>query len=275
MGRPDNRERIMFKQAKIAAGLVLTAILTVLPAVAMAIPSLQLDIQGGIYDPTTQTIVGTSDSFSLYAYLIPDAGAPLSEPYYISAAIVPQTGPAPATLGSFTFNGSPVVVTGTMSYGNPPIDVAETIHDGGDLSPHGIFETYFKEFQFSFTSTNRATAYNTQDTPGVGPTPDPSGPMYFAAFPVDVSGLTPGYAVHFDLYNETFRQRIKCTGPPNNQQCTVLDADIDVNSFAPFSHDAESGKQRVPEPLSLVLLGAGVLTAGLFARRIGIKRPRP
>jgi hypothetical protein len=68
---------------------------------AYAIPSLQLDIKGGYYDTKTQTVFANSDPFTLYAYLIPDAGAPLADTYYLSAAVVPQVGPVGQNLGSF------------------------------------------------------------------------------------------------------------------------------------------------------------------------------
>ena len=43
-----------------------------LPRDANAIPTLQLGIAGGTYDFATQTVVSTSPSFSLYAYLLPN-----------------------------------------------------------------------------------------------------------------------------------------------------------------------------------------------------------
>ena len=50
---------------------------------ALAIPSLQLDIAGGVYDPVNQTVVATSNPFTLYAYLIPDSFTPLAGTYYV------------------------------------------------------------------------------------------------------------------------------------------------------------------------------------------------
>jgi hypothetical protein len=240
---------------------------------AAAIPSLQLEIQGGFYDPTTQTVIATSDSFRLYAYLIPAAGSLLTDTYFISAAIIPQTGPASAALGSFVFNGTTVNVTGDMVYGVPPIESLQSF-DAGDLARHGIYETYFSEFAFHFDPGNRANAYNTAELPGQGPTSSPDGTMYFAAFDVNTAGLANGYAIHFDLYNELFVTSRVCTGTGQNRTCTsTLTGDIDANTFAPFSHDAQGPpSRRVPEPPSLVLAGLGLVTVGLAMRKPRLRR---
>lgn len=226
--------------------IMLTCLLLIVPA-SHAIPTLQLDIQGGYYDSSTQTIMSNGSPFTLYAYLIPDSGALLTNTYYISAAVVPQVGPTGQNIGSFAFNGTPINVTSDMVYGTPPIEtVATQLHDSHDLSTHSIFETYFKQFSFMFNSSNKATAYNTQDNTGVGPTPNPSGSMYYQAFTIDTSSLLTNYAIHFDLYNTL----------------VANGGDIDVKSFAPFSHDAQSG-HKVPEPSTLLLLDAGLAGVGI------------
>jgi hypothetical protein len=106
--------------------------------------------------------------------------------------------------------------------------------------------------------------------------------MYFAAFTVDVANLTSGN-IHFDLYNTTI-----CTD--GKGQCDGS-TDIDINKFAPFSHDAQSNGSgstsssglsstsssglsstssgNVPEPNSsaLALIGLGLVAAGFGMRR--------
>jgi hypothetical protein len=235
------------------------------PVPGYAVPSLQLDIVGGYYDPNNQTIIARGDTFTVYAILTPDThssvASQLAERYFISAALVPMTGPTASQLGSFGFNGTPIVVTRDMTYGIPPIEADGAAGtDPHDLQSHGIFQTYFSEFSFFFDPNNRAVPYDTALNAGAGPTlvgsDYPYGVSYVVAFQVDTSGLADGYAMHFDLYNEVLRDN----------------GDIDRKKFAPFSHDAQSGSRRVPEAETLLLLGSGLVIAGLRLTRRG---PRP
>ena len=73
--------------------------------------------------------------------------------------------------------------------------------------------------------------------------------MYWMAFSLDLSGLAPGYSLHFDLYDEIVRSN----------------GDIDRSDFAPFSHDAQ-GSRQIPEASSLLVLGAGLVGLGVMFR---------
>jgi hypothetical protein len=227
-----------------------------IPPLAFSYPTLQLDIEGGWYNSewglqTEETIVASSDSFRLYALLVPDDKNTLDDTYYISAALVPKTGEPGGNLGYFVFDGQPVSVTSDMYYGVPPFEAALDF-DAGDLSPHGIFETYFVEFPFQF-GNDQISPYDTEERAESGGSIPSSGyGMYYKVFHVDVSGLEPGYLIHFDLYN--------------TKLVKGGDGDIDVSEFAPFSHDAES-RRRVPEPSTLLLLGGGLLSLAVFGKR--------
>jgi len=210
---------------------------------AFATPSLQLDIKDGVYYTSSSTpsinkesIVATTDPFDLYAYLIPDKDSTLTDDYYLSVAVLPPLKESAAgySLGSFSVDGQPIVVTSDMFYGTPPV----ALLPDGDLPTHSVFPTYFIEISFNFDAADYSKVYNTQDDAGSGPMAYTSGDkMYYVPFAFDTRNLAAGYALHFDLYQ--------------------LDTDSNIIEKAPFSHDANS--QHVPEPGTLLLLGLGLV----------------
>ena len=209
---------------------------------AYAYNTLQLDIEGGTYDPVTQTIVASGSTFTLYSLLEPDQDTGTDLVYYISAAITPKLA-TQADLGSFTFNGVVIDVTDDMFFGTPPI--ADVDHD---LQSHGIFETYYSEFAFQFDETQQVLPYNTAETPGTTLVNNGTG-AYWKAFTIDVSELNGPYVIHFDLYTH---------GATNGSKTGITE-------FAPFSHDAQSAP--VPEPATTLLIGMGVAGLAGVARR--------
>ena len=223
---------------------------------AHAVPSLQLDIAGGTYvGGDDQTVYSSSGSFSLYAYgLAGDVST--TNTYFLAMALVPQTGPASSSIGSFTYaiNGgsaNTVNVTGDMTYGVPPLELLAA-HDGGDLGQHGIYETFYKQVSFSFSSSQQSGVYDTQDDAGSGPISGTG--MYYVKFDIDLGGLPSGsgYGIHFDLYNTQLGKK---------------PGDIDAKDFAPFSHDAQGMTTAVPEPETYAMLLAGLGLMGFVARR--------
>ncbi|MBJ6801404.1 choice-of-anchor N protein [Geomonas propionica] len=221
--------------------LLATALLLTMAINAYAVPTLQLGIDGGYYDPITETTIASSPTFDLKAYLVPDAGNPISDTYWISVALLTANGSkvdTSASLGSFSFAGTSYDVTADMSYGTPPLAYLKQ----DDLPGHGIFPTYFIEKDFQFSGSDFLNpAINTQDgSTANGVT------QYWKSFAVDVTGLDSGYLLHFDLYNVDGTQ---------------------VTEFAPFSHDAQSGPPVVPEPATLLLLGTGFLGLAIYGKR--------
>lgn len=218
---------------------------------AYAVPTLQLDIEGGTYDPVTGTIIASGTPFTLYALLTPgpndSVSTMLAETYYVSAALTPQVS-SPSSLGSFTFAGNTVNVTSDMTYGTPPIATVDQ-----DLPSHGIFPTYFSEFAFQFSSANQIAPYNTAtQTGGTAGGGFLSGTgTYWASFGVDVSALSALEQLHFDLY--TYGD---LSG--NNNKTGITE-------FAPFSHDAQSAP--VPEPATMLLFGTGLVGLAGMARK--------
>jgi len=250
----------------------ITALFLILAAhTALAIPTLQVDIVGGFYDPITETIItnNTTGVVTVLAILTPtpnnasNHAALLADTYYISSALSPEPASA-GDYGSFDFEGTTLDVTDDMIYGTPPLDALEGFHDPGDLANHGIFPTYFYEHEFQFDPNNTTARYNSQDNPG-GYDPSGSG-AYYAEFEVNVADLDSEFNMHFDLYSSD----VKTNG------------DIDVDDFAPFSHDGEIRQgpgpggpgpggpgpggpgPGIPEPGTLTLLVGGL---ALLAKR--------
>lgn len=214
---------------------------------AMAIPTLQLNIEGGVYQASDETIVTSSSQFTLDAFArVESFDLVIDQPVYLSVAITPKSGPDPVDFGSFKVDGNSYDMNSPdLMYGVPPVENAAAIFDGGDLGKHEIFETLFLEIEFYFNAASTVEAFNTQDEAGNVPvaTSDGTG-MYIKTFDIDTSGLLEGFELHFDLYN---------TKVKNNS------SDLDIDDFAPFSHDAAT----VPEPHTITLLVLGMLMLGV------------
>lgn len=210
---------------------------------ALAVPALQLDIEGGDYvGGDEESTVTSASEFTLFAIGTEtgnfSSDALFSDTFYLVIGLLPSPSEEGADFGSFTVDGAEYDMS-DMSFGTPG--------EGSDsLAPHGVYDTLFLTIAFGFGSAMEIDTYNVQSDEG-----DPmAGSGSFAVgWDIDISGLLDGFDLHFDLYQATVDKK----GNPK------------IGKFAPFSHDART-MTRVPAPGTLALLGLGLLVAGASRR---------
>ncbi|MHB1033364.1 MAG: choice-of-anchor N protein [Pirellulales bacterium] len=245
------------------------AVIALLPAQSMAIPILQLYVEGGTYDSTTETWTISTDGGPFKLWTIGNIAAPCGKgpiydvklaAAYSSAAEAPTITLTPSTVtyehglyfGGFSDPSVPDSDTTTSGIQAPSLTRTVTngslpvLGDGSFLAAHDIYGTGTSWQEFSlgdFTLTDSPIADFITTFPSAPATPQGQINVYEVA----ITSPTP-ISVHFDLYNHV----------AGNGHAKY--------KFAPFSHDAEGAV--APEPASLtVWLLLGLAACGLGWRR--------
>ena len=119
-GASDERRLRLLKRLLFSQVLIALAVFALGVRPSQAVPLLQLDIEGGVYQTASvngsnpESIVATGSVFTLYALLTPSGGNfslddLLNDFYYISAAVTPKTLEPGGDFGSFLFDGAEAV----------------------------------------------------------------------------------------------------------------------------------------------------------------------
>ena len=220
-----------------------------LPAVALAIPALQVDcFEDGsrcdYVDGEEQSLIATQTNFTITAMATPNGRLSddeiltneeiQSNTFFLAVALTGVTeGTVLSSLGSLTIDGVSTLISDLgFVWGTPPGTDPE-------IPGHSIYETWYMMLEFNFTANPNCDTVNVQ-TLDVGETLG----SYCVDFTFDMSGLAEGVQLHFDLlgYNDKGKLVV-----------------------APFSHDAGT---QVPEPGTLSLLGLGLLMIGFSRRKL-------
>ncbi len=231
---------------------------------AYAIPALQLACNASdpacAYDSSTETWVydgGIGGStFQLEAFANAetfeggngayawDAAGSSGQVGYLVLSGVPSLGASAGDYFDVTVtSGGDTLSLYTSGYGTPPLE------DPNSLASHGIFDTYFEIYEFSFDGPLVGIA-DTQPG-GTG-----TGLGYAELFDITVDSLLDGVTgLHADLFSVS-GDGILDLGSLDKKT---------VNAFAPFSHDAEY--TSVPEPSTLALVAFGLAGVGFAGGR--------
>ncbi|MBI3466705.1 MAG: choice-of-anchor N protein [Planctomycetes bacterium] len=233
----------------LACLFAIALVLTASSKTALAIPVLQLYIDGATYDPVEDSwVIATAGPFDLW--VIGDVGSygTISDVKLAAAVDTAEllaggsVSLAPTTTGVVTDPSTPSSPVATANF--PSADGALPVRgDGTTLPPHGVYGagTSFFEWELGdLTLTDSPIGDFISSFPSSFPSTG-----QINVYTVTVSGFSQ---VHFDTYDHI-----------------VNGGNHTKYVFAPFSHDA--GATVVPEPSSLLLVGPGMLALGVFGNR--------
>lgn len=265
--------RASAKLTMAVVGLIMGIVVVAMPSPALAIPDLQLYLEGSSYDPATATWVFVGDHFKLWvlgdtqhfgtifhvkltvAYpttagngtitITPDLASPgllppPGDPLPLPPAPLLVTNPSSAASPSNACNGT---------YGT--VGTIPCLGSGKPLAQHGEYGAGVQWIEYLLGD------FSASDSP-IGDYITVAPPATFPdmgqinVYKVDVSGFTAGTLLHFDAFDHVVQTKGR-----------------NRFIFAPFSHDALDSPS-VPEPSSLLLLGSGV-SAFIWLR---LRKPR-
>ena len=261
-------------EPRIAKLAMVVAVAMLAPGAAWALPSLQL----GPGDDASWTYVGGGDdtwyvgdtAFTLGAYanaLKEDGGNGdyaftddnTSKTAYLVFSAVPKIDSPDGEFDLTVMDEHGALTLVQEGFGSPP-DAGGT--DNDDLASHGIYDTYFYIYEFDFDGA--LTDIEDQQPGGTG-----TGKGYAEMFTATVNNTGAAVdGIHMDLFTVGGDGKLVTTDADGNP-LGAGDLVNQINTFAPFSHDAQFGGTpplQVPEPGTLVLLLGAVFGPGLTRR---------
>jgi hypothetical protein len=220
-------------------------------APALAIPELQLYIEGATYDNSTQTWVTNSSNFKLWVVGDVSKKGTILDVHIAAAFLTSEAGNGTISLTRSTTS----LVTDPSLASIPVLNLSKgadgtipVMDDGRQLPQHGTYGAGVSWNQFDIGDLSLTDSpIGDLSTSFPGSFPDQG---QINVYDVAVSGFS---SVHFDAFNHVQAGRRA------------------MSIKAPFSHDA-AGTPSVPEPASLLLLGFGIGGSALLGLRRRVKR---